>query len=469
MHPASGILLALAAVVPAPPLDADVAGQLRGRLAEPAVRDPAAPQVPARIAGGLLLFSMTGPDNAVAVRPLPDVTGDGVDEIAVGIDESGVDNVFVVDGASSGTATVVWSWMSNGGLSGGSPYGEQCLVVAGDTDGGGDADLLVGTAWGGRTAYALDSLAGAELWRYDTYLPPSPASGWIYSLAQLSDVTGDGVPEAAFGAGSDSDAVTAVDGASAGSAIEIWRWSAPDAVSSVRNLGDVDGDGADDLLVAVGDNGHLVVVLDGDPPTAAGAFLWQAPTGAPSAYAVGLLGDVTGDGVNEALAALWTLDGSAVRCLNGANGAQVWASTAVSDYAMAVEQIGDVGGDGAPDVVVASWENAVQVLDGATGARIWKRSVGSLRGGDVWTARATGDLNGDGFDDVLAGSFDGGVYALSGVNGWPFWRFETGNRVFSVHPVGDLNGDGRPEVVAGTQDTTSKVVVYVLEGDAGIP
>lgn len=426
-----------------------------------AVRSPGL----ANLVPGVALFTMTGPDNAVAIRPIADVTGDGKDEVLVGIDESGVPNVFLMDGASSGSATVEWSFMTTGGVSNGSPYGDQCLVPASDSDGNGHPNFLLGTAWGGRTAYAFDADAHAELWRFDTYTQPD--SGWVYSLAEMSDTGADGVPEVAFGAGSDADTLWFVDGASDGTASVIWSYVAPDAVVSVRNLGDVDGDGEDDVLAAFGDLAHQVVAFDATPPGGTGIVLWPYSTGTSSAYAVGVLPDVTGDGRNEALVAIWTTAGSAVRCLNGATGALVWASTNVFDYGMAVEAIEDQNGDGKAEVVVATWENSVQVLDGATGARLWKRTVGTLNGGDVWTARPVGDLNGDGFDDVVAGSFDTYVYALSGRNGVPFWSYPTGNRVFSVHGLGDLNGDGVPEVGAATQDTTSSTVAFVLDGDAG--
>jgi outer membrane protein assembly factor BamB len=442
------------------------------QLAERADRPPDPPsESPAPIVAavpGVALFTSTGPDNAAAVRSVPDVTADGKDEVLLGIDVSGQPNLFLLDGASLGTADVVWSYQTAHGASGGTFYGDQCLVVASDADGNGAADILAGTSRGGRTAYAIDSEAGAIHWFYDTYDFP-PASGWVYSLAELSDVTEDGVPEVAFGAGSDSNSVYAVDGASGDPPTLLWRYQASDAISSVRAPGDLDGDGALDLVAAVGDaDGHVVLALDGDPPTAAGATLWSYPTGSPTVYVVGALPDVTRDGVAEALAGLWTIDGSAVRCLNGATGALVWASTEITDYVMLVEPIADVDDDGEADVVVSSWENAAQVLSGADGTRVWKRTVGTENGGDVWTARPIGDLNGDGVADVVAGSFDGHVYALSGKNGWPFWAYDTGNRVFSVHALGDLDGDAIPEVGAATQDTTSSTVLYVLLGDAGV-
>jgi outer membrane protein assembly factor BamB len=430
---------------------------------------PGAPRSGVPIGPGARLFYMVGADNAACVRSTPDVTGDGLDEVLVGIDKSGTDNVFCLDGASAGAASVVWKLETSGGLSGGSCYGDQSLVPVSDGESSGAANVLVGTAWGGRTAFDLDTLSGGELWRFDTYLDVD--SGWIYSLCEIADVTGDGVPEVAFGVGSDGDAVILVDGASPGAQADIvWRFPTADAVYSVRNIGDANADGEDDVLAALGDNADLIVCLEGDATSASGNLLWSYDPGfGVGVFACGVQPDITGDGVQEALAVLWTTAGSAIRCLNGATGALLWSSADVTQYGMAVDTLGDVTGDGVGELVVSSWDNAVIVLSGADGALVWKTKVGTVNGGDVWTARAIGDLNSDGRPDVIAGSFDYHVYALDGRTGDVFWAYDTGNRIYSVHPVGDLNGDGRPEVAVGTQDTTSNVVVHVLDGGAGIP
>ncbi len=414
---------------------------------------------------GTLLFSMTAPDNASCVRGVPDVTGDGLGEIIVGIDESGTDNVFCLSGASVGTAEVVWSVETLDGVSGGAPYGDEAVVHVSDADGNGFDNILVGTAWGGRTAYDFDTLDGTIHWRFDTYLEPD--NGWIYSLDRMSDVTGDGLPETAFGAGSDSNSLYMVDGSAAagGQAAVVWRYAAADAVGSVRNLGDVNGDGDDDVFAAIWDNGDTFVCLDGGTSLPGGFVLWSYP--ATGAYSTGVLPDITGDGINDALAVIWATGGSSVRCLNGATGTEIWRSTQVAGYGMMVDVIGDVNGDAGPDIVVSSWENAVIVLDGKDGAQVWKTTVGTTNNGYVWTARGISDLNGDGIDDVVAGSFDLHAYAMSGTDGEVLWSYDTGNRVYSIAPVGDLDGDGGPEVVVGTQDTSSNVVVYVIDGGDG--
>ncbi len=415
---------------------------------------------------GNQLFFRTAPDNAPCVRAVADVTGDGLDEVIAGIDESGVPNVYALSGASTGLATDVWSYQTADGVSGGSPYGDQSIVPISDTDGNGAQNILVGTAWGGRTAYNLDAQTGAVSWRFDTYLEPQ--SGWVYSLAEMQDTTGDGIPEVAFGAGSMNDTLYYVDGsAQPGQAAVLWVYPAGDAVYSVRNAGDVNGDAVDDVLAAIGDNVDRLVCLDGASPGPGTNVFWIYQPGI-TVYACGVLPDVTGDGVSEALVALWASDGSSIRCVNGATGVLLWSSTTVFEPGMMVDVIDDVDGDGFDDVVVGSWENAAQVLSGLDGTQVWKVPVGTVNGGDVWTVAAIDDLNGDGFQDVIAGSFDLHAYAFSGVDGTMFWCFDTGNRVYSVAPVGDLNGDGRPEVAVGTQDTSNNLVVHVLEGDAGI-
>jgi hypothetical protein len=413
-----------------------------------------------------LLFSMIGADNANCVRAIPDVTGDGRDEIVVGIEESGEDNIFCLDGASVGTASVVWGFEPYGGLSGGYVYGDQSLVPASDADGNTYDNLLVATAAGGRTAYSLDTFDGAVQWHFDTYVANPAGGGWVYSLAELSDVTGDGVPEVALGAGFNPDSAFMVSGEPLGQvqATQVWRYSAGDNVNSVRNFGDIDGDGDDDALIAISDSGYMVRCLSGGTMLPGGEVIWSYPTGGRTAYAVAVLPDITGDGVDEALAVIWAADTSSVRAVNGATGVEIWRSTTIDGYGMMVDVLDDVNGSGASDIVVSSWENAVSVLDGADGSEIWKTPVGTTNGGDVWTARGIPDLDGDGINDVVAGSFDLHAYAMSGVDGEILWSYNTGNRVFSIAPVGDLDGDGRAEVVAGTQDTSSLVVVHVIDG-----
>jgi len=468
MHPAKTITLSACIAVLAVAAPAGTQDSAPSMIAQLQARAEASPEPPVERPDlqGLTvpdrLFYMRATDHIRCVRAIADVTGDGRDEVIVGVDESQADNIFCLDGSSSDEATVVWAQHPISGASNGSPYHDSIVPIS-DPDGNGYQNLLVGTVWGGRSAHNLDGLAGAILWTYDTYTTPD--SGWVYSLAELNDITGDGVPESVFGAGSFYDRVTMLDGASSGAATALWSYYAGDAVYTVRNIGDVNGDGDHDVLAAVGEDIDRLVCLDGGTTNPAGHVLWTYSPGT-SVYAAGVLPDITGDGISEAIAVLWTTGGSAIRCANGATGAFIWASTQVSDYGMMVDILEDVTGDGHDEVIVGSWENAVIVLNGFTGAQVWKTPVGTLNGGDVWFVHSIDDLNADGYQDVVAGSFDTYAYAMDGVDGTELWAFPTNYRVYSVYPVGDLNADGTPEVAVGNQNQSGALleVVHVLDG-----
>jgi outer membrane protein assembly factor BamB len=224
------------------------------------------------------------------------------------------------------------------------------------------------------------------------------------------------------------------------------------------------------VLAAVGENVDRLECLDGGTANPNGFVLWfYSP--AASLYSCGVLPDITGDGIDEALAVLWTgSGGSNVRCVNGASGTHIWSSDTVDDPAMQVDILADVNGDGYSEIVVSSWENAVIVLSGLTGEQVWKTTVGTLNGGDVWTARAIDDISGDGIQDVIAGSFDTYAYAFDGVDGSLIWQFPTNYRVYSIYPVGDLNDDGYPDVVVGNQNLSgsNNIVVHVLSGGSSV-
>ena len=132
------------------------------------------------------LFWLTFDDHVRIVSSIPDVTGDGIAEVVVGLEDSQNQPLRCLDGTSSGEATVVWTKRFFDGASGGNPYSTESIVPVADTDGNGSANMLVGTAWGGRTAYNLDGLAGDILWKYDTYNDPD--SGWVYSLAEIDEI-----------------------------------------------------------------------------------------------------------------------------------------------------------------------------------------------------------------------------------------------------------------------------------------
>jgi hypothetical protein len=121
--------------------------------------------------------------------------------------------------------------------------------------------------------------------------------------------------------------------------------------------------------------------------------------------------------------------------------------------------LGDVTGDGVSDIIAAAGPGGsphVRVFDGRTGAQIpgplgsFFAFTPSFRGG---VNVAAGDVNGDGYEDVIVGAGDSGsprVRIFSGLNGAELLNFfayppafRGGVRVAAA----DFNLDGRAEII----------------------
>jgi outer membrane protein assembly factor BamB len=420
-------------------------------------------------ANGNLFWWFQGIENVESVASVEDMDGDGWPEAIVMSYDAGApsgDDLFLIKGNSSGYGEVIWSTKPYGGLSGGGGYGDQCLSTMSDISGDGLSDILLGTAWGGRTAFSIAGVNGNILFQYDTY--ENPPSGWCYAVNPIEDLNEDGLDEVLAAFGNETRAAFCYDGASVGEATVIWKWNANgDGVLSICSLGDVNGDGYADALAGCGGNfvDNRVVVIDGSSTGDPASTLWTYETGSGLQDVSAIL-DVNDSGADDALAGGW--DGY-VYCIEGGSsgtGSVIW-QVYIGDVVMRLEPISDVNSDGIDDVLVGSWDNKILCLNGATGGLLWATPTGSLNGGDVWTIYPIPDVDGDGMEDVIAGSFDTKIYCVNGVSGDVIWTYTTGNRVYTVRSIGDINGDGVAEVVGGTQMLSSSGgKVYCIEGDS---
>ena len=231
-------------------------------------------------------------------------------------------------------------------------------------------------------------------------------------------------------------------------------------------VGDVDGDGAPELVIATHDQGVIAIVHPDE------SWRVEEIDRTPSTFVQEIeIGDVDGDGKPEFFAtpsAPNKLDqeqpGEVRMYRRGADGA--WTKSIVDapgDTHAKEVLTADVDRDGRSEVYVA-WEGAI----GPGGALVrpvtvkqyrWKE--GKFVGSDVaqipdrqMRALAAGDVNGDGKIDLVGGALASGLWLFEqGADGWTKTLIDQKSSGYE-HPVlvADLDGDGRLELYAGAED-----------------
>ncbi len=371
-------------------------------------------------------------------------------------------------------------------------------AAAGDVDGDGFADVIVGAPLANPNlhadagaAYVYSGATGAQLLRLDG---PASNDALGSSVAGAGDVDGDGFDDLIVGApfadpngNKDSGSAFVFSGAT-GSLI--WRFdgqaSHDELGFSVAGAGDVDGDGVPDLIAGVpfrdpngrtdagsarvfsGATGLQLLVFRGQ---AASDNLGRAVAGA---------GDVDGDGLADLIVAAPFADPGGLKdagsafVLSGAGGSLIFqfdGQGAHDEFGFSVAPAGDVDGDGVPDLAAGAPladsngktdSGAAFVFSGATGAQVLR--FNGLHGGDALgrSVAGTGDADGDGVPDLAAGapfaapggrSNAGSAFLVSGATGGMVLQID-GQAASdflgtAVSGAGDADGDGLGDLVLG--------------------
>jgi hypothetical protein len=327
----------------------------------------------------------------------------------------------------------------------------RALAVA-DLDGDGRPDLVAGSANGGTGMVSVLRGTGAGAFAAPLGSPFGLATTGGVGAIAVGDLNGDGRDDvlATIGSGTaDDDELVPLAGdgtgaLSAGTPVAV----AGEQLAGVA-LADLDDDGDLDALTAsttaVGAEQLGVVEQTASGLAVAGA---TGATGTMLARAVAA-GDLTGDGTPDALVASAN-GGTGSAWVASGGGLALTAGTPVGVGAGPVAAaLGDVDGDGDLDgLVLDGTANLLTILrnDGAGSLTASGVLVDGLAAG---TGLATGDLNGDGhLDVVVADGAAGAVGVLAGDGdggfGSPVWAATGAGPRSPV--VADLTGDGRPDV-----------------------
>ncbi len=337
---------------------------------------------------------------------------------------------------------------------------EPVSAAIGDLNGDGRADMVVANVNGQSVSVLLGAGNGA--------LKPAPGSpiavGLLPQSVAIGDLNGDGHPDLVV-ANSDSGSVSVLLGAGNGTFTP--ASGSPIAVGGVPEsvaIGDLNGDGIPDLAVANLSGDSVSVLLGGGDGTFTPASGSPITVGTdPVSVAIG---DLNGDGVPDL--AVVNQDGDSVSVLLGGGGGTFTPASGspitVGGFPESVA-IGDLNGDGHPDLVVANLNSgSVSVLLGGGSGAFTPAPGSPISVGGSPESVAIGDLNGDGHPDLAVAIIDSNsVSVLLGAGNGAFTPASespiTVGRTPASVAVGDLNGDGIPDLAVANTNSNSVSVL----------
>jgi hypothetical protein len=311
------------------------------------------------------------------------------------------------------------------------------------------------------------------------------------SLAYLvEDLSGDSIADfllLSLAVDQANDSIISVISAMNGSDGEtIWRKDCQDGLAFASPIGDVNGDGCNDVMVNVLLRGlrfipySEVAVLSGRN----GTEIWSKPQLLALSYAQPLK-DVTGDETTDLRVHIFGIDSlnstlaTKISVLDGVDGKEI--DSLIFSGGLAVEYgAGNLTADRDPDDLLAIYRidesmedisTELSAINGRDRSQLWNATFG----GCLAFALACQDLTGNGIDDLLiylvsfssdSAALDLGV--LRGEDGKMLWRRAFGSSLVFASAGPDLTGDGaRDLMIYKIGETGSGMELQAVKGDEG--
>ncbi|MCG2794775.1 MAG: VCBS repeat-containing protein [Actinomycetia bacterium] len=363
--------------------------------------------------------------------------------------------LFRAEAANTGGNSV------QGNLNVGSSF-HDAKITAEDIDGDGFTELLVGNSNG--NLYCFDHNAGVK-WAYNT-------GAQIRGAPACKDVDGDGTKEVFVG-----DMNGVVWGFSCnGALLTQWGWpkatqSSPgggvNGVYSSPAIGDINGDGADDIVVGTWGKyvyawSYTGVLLPGWPYDNKDS-VWSSPA----------LADIDMDGIKEIIVGADSTGGSGwpwpagglLYAFNGDGGIVPGFPRVTPEVLWSSPAVADIDGDGLQEIIIGTghYYKAIGRLT-TEGHRVYAYNHDGtdvpgwpvVAAGSTFSSPAVGDIDGDGTKEIVIacnpmnGIGNDHIMAIK-PDGTVMWSNQAfGGPNLGSPALGDVDGDGYPDIVMGS-------------------
>ncbi|RPI18370.1 MAG: choice-of-anchor D domain-containing protein [Ignavibacteriae bacterium] len=290
------------------------------------------------------------------------------------------------------------------------------------------------------------------------------------SIKRIGDVNGDGINDVIVA--TENYWTICYNGNSSVTSDTLWKFStyngsyntgSVDWEDAMATMPDINNDGIDEVVVGCGGGNEMVYALSGKT----GEKLWEY--GSPTTYSDGdIMGlrtdkDYNNDGrVDVLVSASGSGEGQgrhAAICVNGLNGQVLFNSIQTSDFTY--------------DITTAPWGGAIGTsFDGGpyniygfnnSGANLWSYLASGTYNA-AWSLKDIPDINSDGIVDIVCQiGFNGNLTALSGNNGTSIWNASLGaSNNGKIIKLDDKDKDGYIDL-----STSGPVSLYRLDSKLG--
>jgi FG-GAP-like repeat len=240
---------------------------------------------------------------------------------------------------------------------------------------------------------------------------------------------------------------------------------------SLDSAGNFNHSGVDDLVVGApscsgcGGAGQVLVYSGKDQSL---IFSMSGGTHSLLGWVVAGVGDVNGDGYDDVLVTdpSYSNNRGIVYVISGQDHSILFSAMGENQgdyFGQSASRFGDLDGDGLPDIIIGTRDFQSQVsgtqLTGKVYAYspksnnlLWSKVGGSADGLGIGVS-AAGDFNGDGIPDVIAqAGISNQVYVLSGVDGSTLYQQKSVQPYYfglNTASLGDIEGTGYSDIALG--------------------